>query len=377
MTLPKQLAIAAREGDLSKMQQLINSDNELATTWQPIMEACLFGQVDALKILLENGADPNIKSRSSHHYRPLHRTVEHKKTMPKHEGHHQVVEILLRAGADPMMQGSSWLISAVALCGTGNSTEFIPALLAYTHQPLDIFHSSLLGDTTAVSGYLSKDPSLARAYHEGTRIWTNKDGWTPLLYCARSCMGRNDEKKTQDLAEVAQILLGYKADLTGCVEQAIYANNMPVFETLLKAGGGISDDDMLNHAACDGQFEVLELLLKYGTKLDGTRGTEHHGGCTPLGCAVSCRSLQGVQWFLEKGQDPNRIKSPTEENCLHVAVHYGASNKLIQLLLDYGADMNQKDSSGHTPLARAQEKNRAKAIALLEATAAATSGSRA
>ncbi len=52
MTLPKQLAIAAREGDLSKMQQLINSDNELATTWQPIMEACFYGQADALIIPL-------------------------------------------------------------------------------------------------------------------------------------------------------------------------------------------------------------------------------------------------------------------------------------------------------------------------------------
>ena len=112
------------------------------------------------------------------------------------------------------------------------------------------------------------------------------------------------------------------------------------------------------------------MLLAYGGKLDGTRGTEHHGGYTPLGCAVSCRSIKGAKWLLEKGQNPNKIKSTDGENCLHVAVHFGASDKMLQLLLDHGAKINQKDKQGRTPLARAHEKNRAKAIAFLEAAGA-------
>ncbi len=363
----RQLAAVAKVGDLAAVRKMLRTDNDLATEWQPLMEACFHGQAEVVTLLLEHGADPNIKSRSSHHYRPLHRTVEHKKTMPKHEGHYRVVEILLEAGADPLMQGSPWLISAVALCGTGSSTEFLSALLEHVPRPLDIFHAALLGQTARVREILASDPSQAQTYHAGTRIWTDDRGWTPLLYCARSQLGREDAEKTRDLADVAQCLLDHGADVTGCVEQAIYANNMQVFEMLLRAGGKVTDDDTLNHAACDGQFEALELLLQYGTRLDGTRGTEHHGGYTPLGCAVACRSLQGVRWFLEKGQDPNQIKSQEGQNCLHVAVHHGASNRMLALLLEYGADPNQQDAAGRTPLALAQEKQRTKAMAFLQA----------
>ena len=75
----KALATAAARGDLNTMRDMINDDKTLAIHWQPIMGACYVGQADAVALLLENGADPNIKSKSAHHYRPLHRTVEFKK----------------------------------------------------------------------------------------------------------------------------------------------------------------------------------------------------------------------------------------------------------------------------------------------------------
>ena len=71
----KALATAAARGDLDTMRAMINEDKSLAVHWQPIMDACYVGQADAVALLLENGADPNIKSKSAHHYRPLHRTV--------------------------------------------------------------------------------------------------------------------------------------------------------------------------------------------------------------------------------------------------------------------------------------------------------------
>ena len=280
------------------------------------------------------------------------------------------MNLLLNAGADPLMPGSYWLISAIALCATGDSAEFLPALLDRVPNQHDIFHASVLGDAGRVNSLLKDDASLAKAHHEGTKIWTSDEGWTPLTYCVSSRVGRDSEKKRKALEQIARSLLDHGADLTGCVDQAIYSNNLEVFETLLKAGGTCADDDTLNHAACDGQFDALELLLKYGGALDGTRGTDHHGSYTPLGCAVSCRSIQGARWFLEKGQDPNNIKSKDGENCLHVAVHFGASDKMLQLLLDHGAKINQKDKQGRTPQARAQEKKHKKAIAFLEAAGA-------
>ena len=370
MTTAKTLATAAGKGELKTMRTMLAQNSALASAWQPVLEACFRGQPEALRLLLEHGADPNVKSRSSHHYRPLHRTVEHKKTMPKHEGHMQVVEILLDAGADPLLPGSPWLISAVALCATGDSTEFLPLMLERIPADLDIFHAALLGRLQRVEELLSDNPSLAASYDPATRIWTDSRGWSALVYCTRSCLGRNDRAKAKALAATARCLLAHGAAPNGCIEHAIHSGNLQIMETLLEAGASVADDDTLNHAACDGQFEMLDLLLKHGTRLDGTRGTEHHGGYTPLGCAVSCRSLQGVQWFLEQGQDPNHIESQANENCLHVAVHFGASNKMLRLLLDFGARLDQRDSSGRTPLDKAREKNRTKAIVFLEKAAA-------
>ena len=166
----KALATAAARGDLQTMRDMINDDKSLAAHWQPIIDACYVGQADAVTLLLENGADSNIKSKSAHHYRPLHRTVEFKKTAPKHDGHHQVVDLLLDAGADPLMPGSYWLISAIALCATGDATEFLPALLKKAAEQHDIFHAAVLGDTERVNAILKDDPSLAKVHHEGTKL---------------------------------------------------------------------------------------------------------------------------------------------------------------------------------------------------------------
>ena len=367
----QQLAAAAAKGDLKTMRALLKEDRTLAQEWKPIMDASLAGQAEAVALLLEKGADPNVRARTVHQYRPLHRTVEHKKTVPKYAGHHKVVELLLNAGADPLMKGSYHKISAIAVCATGDSTQFLPALLERAPKPLDIFHASLLGETERVKELLREGPALATAHDPETRIYYSKNGWTPLHYCAKSCIGKSDAKRAQDLAETAQVLLQGGADPQGCVDLAVYAGNTAVLEILLQAGGEVADDDTLNHSACEGLFDSLEMLLKYNVPLDGTKGTGHHGGYTPLGCAVSCRSFKGAQWFLDHGQDPNEIKSADGENALHVAVHWGASDKMLRLLLDYGARLDQRDKQGRTPLTRAREKNRKKAIAFLEAAASA------
>ena len=106
----KALANAAAAGDLKTMRAMLKKDRSLTVDWQPIMDACLAGQPEAVVVLLENGADPNVKSKSAHQYRPLHRTVEYKKTMPKHDGHqrHRPVRHrrLARVPAGPVGQGA-------------------------------------------------------------------------------------------------------------------------------------------------------------------------------------------------------------------------------------------------------------------------------
>ena len=366
----KALATAAARGDLNTMRDMLNEDKTLAAHWQPIMDACYVGQADAVALLLENGVDPNIKSKSAHHYRPLHRTVEFKKTAPKHDGHHQVVNLLLDAGADPLMPGSYWLISAIAPCATGDSAEFLPALLKKATNQHDIFHAAVLGDAERVNALLKADPSLAKAHHEGTKLWTDDDGWTSLNYCVRSHVGKDSEEKSRGLAQIARTLIDHGADMAGCVDQAIYSNNMEVFEMLLKAGGTCANDDTINHAACDGQFDALEMLLASETNSTAPAALSITAG-TPRSAAPFPVAASGARnGCLRRGRIPTKSRAKTERNCLHVAVHFGASDKMLQLLLDHGAKINQKDKQGRTPLVRAHQKYHTKAIAFLEAARA-------
>src|SRR5206468_2696 len=78
MKAAKQLAIAAGQGDVAAMRALLDADPSLAKDWQPIMDACFAGQVAAVELLLDRGADPNVVSKSTFRYRPLHRTIERK-----------------------------------------------------------------------------------------------------------------------------------------------------------------------------------------------------------------------------------------------------------------------------------------------------------
>ena len=82
----RQLAAAAAMGDLKTMRALLKEDRALAEEWKPMMDASLAGQAEAIALLLENGANPNVRARNAYQYRPLHRTVEHKKTIPQTRG---------------------------------------------------------------------------------------------------------------------------------------------------------------------------------------------------------------------------------------------------------------------------------------------------
>ena len=363
----KQLASAAARGDAKTVSALVKGKSELAGEWKPIMDACFQGQAESVRMLLKYGADPNIKSPTAHNYRPLHRTVEFKKTAPKTEGHMRTVECLLEHGADPMMRGTWYNVSAVAVAAFGGTAEFLPLLLQKAPRSLDIFHAAALGNLARVRALLKKNPQQAAILDdlEGQK----RDGWSALRYCALSRMGHTDRKLAHAQVEIARLLTENGADPKGCVDLACWANNPSVAKVLLENGGTISDDDTLNHVACDGHTEVLEVLVEHDVPLDGTRGTEHHGGYTPLGCAVSCRSLRGVQWFLDNGQNPNRIKSKTGETALHVAVNWRASDKMLKLLVDSGTKLKAKDTQGRTALDLARAIGYAKAVVFLEVVA--------
>ena len=358
--LAQRAAAAANAGDLDAVRAAVAQDAEVAQYWSVLMNACFGGRAEVAAFLIEAGADVNVQSPNAHRYRPLHRTVEHKKTMPKTPGHHATVRLLLEHGADPMLRGTWNLHGAPAVAAFG-STEFLPVLLEYAPREPDLYTSAALARHRELAAILTEAPDAA-----GRRDADSRDGsWLPLQYCARSLAGTEQER-----VAAAALLLDHGADPSSALDHACWADNARIVSLLLDRGARLSDDDTVNHLACDGQVGVLNVLLSHDAiDMNGTRGTDHHGGYNPLGCAVNMRSLRGVTWFLDHGCDPNEVQSRIGETALHVAVNSGAGVPLVKLLVQRGVNVDQPDAAGHTALDLAHAKQRTKLVHFLESGA--------
>ena len=354
--LARQAAVDAQAGNLDQVRAAVARDPDLAGHWSVLMNACFGGHPEVVAFLIAAGADVNVQAPNVHRYRPLHRAVEYKRTLPRTPGHTATVRLLLDHGADPMLRGSWHLHSAVAVAAFG-CTEFLPALLEHAPAEPDVYLAAALGRHRDLPSILADSPEAATQADVDSR----SGAWLPLQYCARSVAGSE-----QDRVTTAALLLDHGADPSFGLDYACWSDNAGVVELLLQHGGRLGDDDTVNHLACAGQFQVLELLLRHdAVDMNGTRDTGHHGGYNPLGCAVNMRSLRGVTWFLDHGCDPNEVQSKSGETALHVAAHSGAGVPLARLLVERGVNVEQRNHAGQTALDLAHTKRKAKLVEFL------------
>ena len=101
--MPQRLYDAADRGDAAAVAEFLREGddaNEAANDWAPLHAACFKGHFDAVKALLDGGADVRATIRDEHEEArhrgatPLHMAARH--------GHANVVRLLLDAGADPL-----------------------------------------------------------------------------------------------------------------------------------------------------------------------------------------------------------------------------------------------------------------------------------
>src|ERR1051325_11474072 len=99
---------AAAVGCTDRLRDLLDEDPSRANTFgddgfQPLGLACFFGHVEAARLLVERGADPNTLARNEHiQAAPLHSAVASEGKGP--EVRYQLAELLLDHGADPNLR---------------------------------------------------------------------------------------------------------------------------------------------------------------------------------------------------------------------------------------------------------------------------------
>jgi ankyrin repeat protein len=103
---------AAEQGNSDRVRELVEQEPALANAFgpegfQPLPLACFYGHVEAARVLLEHGADPNTLSRNEHiKTNALHAAAASENKSP--EVRYELCKLLLEHGADPSIpQGGS------------------------------------------------------------------------------------------------------------------------------------------------------------------------------------------------------------------------------------------------------------------------------
>jgi len=330
--------------------------------WKPLMDAAFNGDALQVERLLRKGADPNVLSNSTQRHRPLHRVLERKKTIPKHRGHEEVLRLLLKAGADPYRRALMSRMTALALAAT-DSPQFVSILLPHAGE-LDLWHASVTLDAERVARLLQADPAAASVADLNTL--------TPLHYCAASAMFALSGRHQEAQLEIARGLIAAGAGVNQLQAYAGhfsipplyyatgYQDNPAMTEFLLQAGADPADGESVYHAADEGHTGALEALARLVPRpVLAAQATNALTGQLGWG------GTRGVPWLLAHGADPNALHETTGDAALHAAARVGASEKVVRMLLDYGARPDVRNRDGLTAREVARKSGNAKLAALL------------
>lgn len=223
-----------------------------------------------------------------------------------------------------------------------------------------IYTAAVVGDDDAVRRFLALDPANATA-KGGVR------GWDALTYLCFSKYLRLDPARSDAFVRAARALLEAGAGAnTGFYEiaehtepyfeSAIYgaaglAHNAELTRLLLDRGADPNDDETPYHAPEGHDNDALKVLLESGKLTADSLATM-------LARKHDWHDYDGVGLLLEHGADPNQ-KTRWGRTAIEQAVLRDNGREIIEMLLDHGADAT-------TAAGMAARRGRADLLALFE-----------
>ena len=302
----KLLSAAASSGNLVMMSYILDQGAANKADIEAAMEQAVvfYDQPEAAKLLLAHGADPNRYTRWDKYILCMARSA-------------RMVKVLLEAGANPSSEDIN-----------GNPLGAVP-------------------NADSVKLLFQHGANLNRMAGKGSIV---EEAIIQNLYDRPDVI---EELRTRGAT------LDPKTNGVGALAMAVQRNDLKTIKYLLKLGvdpSAYSDETQVKAsplcmATLASSLDVTDLLLASST----ARGSPRDG-FTPLSLALLSRNWDVTDLLRKAG---------ARDVCdLSIAASFGDVEE-VSALIDQGADVNEPDKFGHTPLFYAKSRGRSAVIRLL------------
>jgi hypothetical protein len=186
---------------------------------------------------------------------------------------------------------------------------------------------------------------------------------------------RGETSRVQDLLKQGAQINAQDAQGRTAVMAATYGNHVASVQALLAAGADVNlRDGMLNnpflYAGAEGYLDILKLAWAAGAD---TKITNRFGGIALIP-ASERGHVEVVQWLLENTDiNVNHVNNLGWTALLEAIILSDGGprhQRIVELLIEHGADVNLADKDGVTPLRHAQQRGYSEIEALLGAAGA-------
>ncbi|MYB50193.1 MAG: hypothetical protein F4X72_13165 [Dehalococcoidia bacterium] len=293
-------------------------ENTIGST--PLDAAAWAGRVGMVRLLLQNGADPEKGGHEGVDYNPVSTAVSH--------GRKEIFKLLIEAGA---AYGIQHTIRMGMLEETRELLDADPSLLNRTKKADPRWPEGEVPLVLAAGDREIFSLLLERGADVNAR---DPRGYTPLM-AARS-MGN-------DAGVQAILERGVSQDIFGAIMDKDAERVRELLRDDPTAANPAGEGPVpLIWAGRYGDYEIIRMLLEAGAEPNVWRDVDHFGK-TALDMVISYQEDDVVQLMLDHGADPEFKGEGNQASTLRVALRNGTVSAL-KMLLEAGGDANRADN---------------------------------